>query len=329
MLFAAIHPERVHCLITFGAFASRIKSMDYPWAPTAQERYTDVAEFTRMWSKPSLDTLAPGVANDQMSLEWWAKYIQNSASPTAVYNIYNTNTKIDVRDILPSIHVPAMIMHMTGDRDANVEEGRWIAGQIPNGQFVELEGDAHLAFFGDSEVVVDKIRNFTKEATQGAPPSRALATIVFADIVGSTQLASELGDRAWRSKWEQFVSITKSLLSKSDSKLIKTTGDGFLATFEGPAQAVITAKELLTLVEPIGVEVRVGVHTGEIELIDGDIAGIGVHIASRVMDAAGAGEVVVSSTVKDITAGAGLQLEEIGERELKGVQGVWRLYRAL
>ncbi|TDI74386.1 MAG: adenylate/guanylate cyclase domain-containing protein [Bacteroidetes bacterium] len=329
ILFAAMHPELTHCLITFGAFAKRLRSNKCPWAPTLEERDVDIKDFVRSWSSPRIEDYAASVASDAAAVDWFTRYLQGSASPAAAHQIHHTNTHINVCDVLPTIHVPTMIMHRTGDPDSTVEEGRWIADQIPGAGFRELPGEDHVPYFGDIDRVVSEVKAFVQTATDTSSSNRVLSTIVFVDIVQSTALASRLGDREWRQKWERFVELSQKHIAETGGRLVKHTGDGFLALYAGPANAVKSGLAFLALVEETELSIRTGIHTGEIEIIGEDIGGVGVHITARVMDAADTGEVVVSSTVKDITAGAGLNLEDIGERELKGVPGTWRLFRAL
>jgi pimeloyl-ACP methyl ester carboxylesterase len=327
-LFAASYPERTVALVTFGIFAARIWSPDYPWAPTPEERAETIAEVERTWGgEMDLSAYAPGT--DDAFKEQLARFFRRSASPGAAIALLRMNTQIDIRSILPTIRVPTLVLHRTGDRDANIEEGRWIASQIPGARLVELPGDAHLPWVGDQDAVLDEIEEFLTGVRHGPEPDRVLATVLFTDVVGSTERAADLGDRAWRDLLEDHNRIVRRELKRFRGREVDTAGDGFLATFDGPARAVRCAQAVAAAVRPLGLEIRAGAHTGEVELEpSGDIRGIAVHIGARVAARAGGGEVLVSGTVKDLVAGSGLAFEDRGEHELKGVPGMWRLYAA-
>jgi class 3 adenylate cyclase len=235
------------------------------------------------------------------------------------------NTEIDVRDVLPTIRTPTLVLHRRDDRDVKIEEGRWIAGQIPGARLVELEGDAHTLWGGDTDSILDEIEEFLT----GVRPhrtDRVLATVLFTDIVRSTERATELGDRRWRQMLAAHHAQVRKQLDRFRGQEIDTAGDGFFATFDGPARAVQCAAAIRDAVRSLGLEIRAGVHTGEVELTDGRATGIAVHLGARVAGLAGSGEVLVSSTVKDLVAGSGITFEERGTHLLKGVPGEWRLY---
>jgi class 3 adenylate cyclase len=235
------------------------------------------------------------------------------------------NSQIDVRSILPSIQVPTLVLHRTGDRDSGVEEGRYIAERIPGARFVELPGGDHAPMI-DPDQIVDEVEEFLTGVRRGPEPDRVLATILFTDIVGSTQRAAEMGDRPWRQALEFHHARIRRELERFGGREVDTAGDGFLATFDGPARAIRCAAAIQQAIDSIGLDVRAGVHTGEVELSDGGIRGIAVHTGARVAAAAGAGEVLVSQTVKDLVAGSGIEFEDRGAHELKGVPREWRLY---
>jgi pimeloyl-ACP methyl ester carboxylesterase len=324
VLFAATYPERTTALALYGVFAKRIWSPDYPWAPKPDDRAREIDELERNWSeRMDLDKLAP--SEDDAFKDRMATYFRRSASPGAAAALMRMNTQIDVRDVLPTIQAPTLVLHRRDDLDASVEEGRWIAGRIPGAKFVELPGDAHTLWAGDTDSIVDEIEEFLTGARRGPEPDRVLATVLFTDIVGSTERATELGDRRWRELLERHHDLVRRQLARYQGRELDTAGDGFFATFDGPARAIRAAQAIAGGVRQIGLEVRAGVHTGECELHEGKIAGIAVSAGARVAGAAGASEVLVSQTVKDLVAGSGISFEDRGEHELKGV-GSWRLY---
>ena len=236
------------------------------------------------------------------------------------------NTQMDIRHVLPTIRVPTLVIHRTGDRDANVEEGRWIAGQIPYARFVELPGEDHIPWVGDQDAVLDEIQEFLTGVRSVPEFNRVLATVLFTDIVDSTERATQLGDRGWRDLLDSHHALVRKELARFRGREIKTIGDAFIATFDGPARAVRCACSIRDRVSELGIEIRAGVHTGEIELSDGDIGGIAVHIAARVIAAAQPSEVLVSNTVKDLVAGSAIEFSDRGAHVLKGVPDEWRLF---
>jgi pimeloyl-ACP methyl ester carboxylesterase len=327
-LFAATYPQRTSALITFGTFAKRIWSPDYPWAPKAKEREQEYILLERQWGElMDLEDYVPSKAGDEAFLRRLATYFRRSASPGAGVALLRMNTQIDIRHVLPSIHIPTLVIHRTGDRDANVEEGRWIAGQIPNARFVELPGEDHLPWVGDSDAVLDEIEEFLTGVRPSPESNRVLATVLFTDIVDSTKHAAGLGDRAWHDLLESHHAIVRKELLRFRGHEVKTIGDAFVATFDGPARAVRCACGVRDAVAELGIQIRAGLHTGEIELTGGDIRGIAVHITARVIAAAQPGQVLVSSTVKDLSAGSGINFVDRGKQVLKGVPDEWRAVR--
>src|SRR5919198_683952 len=326
VLYAATYPERTRALVTTGMFAARVRSPDYPWAPTPEQRERMIEELEREWGKPDpLVDLVPSRANDRAFMERFAAYTRRSASPGAAAALMRMNTYIDVRAVLPTITVPTLVIHHTDDRDASVEEGRWIAAQIPAARFLELPGEDHLPWAGDQDRLLDEVEEFLTGTRPVREPDRVLATVLFTDIVGSTERAAELGDRRWRELLEAAV---RAELARYGGREVDTAGDGFLATFDGPARAIRAAHAIRDSVRALGLEVRAGLHTGECELANGKVRGIAVHTGARVAGLAGPGEVLVSSTVRDLVAGSGIAFEERGEHELKGVPGMWKVYAA-
>jgi pimeloyl-ACP methyl ester carboxylesterase len=325
ILFAATYPERTTALALFGVFAKRQWSPDYPWAPKPDERVREIADLERNWSdRMDLDDLAP--SEDDAFKERLATYYRRSASPGAGAALMRMNTQLDVRDVLPTIQAPTLVLHRTFDRDVNVEEGRLIARQIPGARFVELPGDTHTLWAGNPDEVVDEIEEFLTGARRGPEPDRVLATVLFTDIVGSSEQATKLGDRRWRELLERHHALVRTQLERYDGRELDTAGDGFLATFDGPARAIRCASAVVRGVAGLGLQVRAGVHTGECELFAGKVAGLAVHTGARVAALAGAGEVLVSQTVKDLVAGSGIEFEGRGTHVLKGVPGEWNVY---
>jgi len=329
VLFAATYPQRTVALVTFGIFAKRVWSEDYPWAPTPEDRERWYEMLDREWGDPAeLETLAPSRADDRAFADWWARYLRMGASPRAALTLGRTNTQIDVTHVLPTIGVPTLLLHRTGDLDVKVQEARYIAARIPGARLVELPGRDHLVNAGDTDAIADEIEHFLTGVRRGPEPDRVLTTIVFTDIVNSTDRAAELGDRRWRALLERFRAVVRAELTRYRGREIDTAGDGFLAIFDGPARAVRAALAMRDEVRAVGIEIRAGLHTGEVELTGEGIAGIAVHIAARVMAEAGGSEVIVSRTVTDLVGGSGLVFEDRGERRLKGIPGSWMLYAA-
>ncbi len=326
VLFAATFPERTSALVTFGVFAKRVWSSDYPWAPRPDDRAREIDAVERDWAQLDPAPLAPQATPEQ--LEAIARYLRRSASPGAAAALLRMNTQIDVRHVLPTVSVPALVLHRTHDRDVDVEEGRWIASQIPGARFVELPGDAHLPWLGDSDRLLVEIEEFLTGARPGVETSRVLSTILFTDVVGSTEIAARVGDERWRALLEQHHSVVRRELARHRGIELDTAGDGFFARFDGPARAVRCAAAIVDRVrEEVGLDLRAGVHTGECELVDGKLAGIAVHTGARVAAAAQAGEVLVSSTVKALVAGSGIDFEDRGAARLKGIDETWQLFR--
>jgi pimeloyl-ACP methyl ester carboxylesterase len=327
ILFAATYPQRTRALITFGVFAARRRSDEYPWAPSESDRQANVAQVESEWASEDLvRPLVPSRADDPAFLAQLATYFRRSASPGAAAQLLRMNTEIDVRAILPAIRVPTLILHRAEDRDALVEEGRWIASRIPGATFVQLPGGDHLFWVGDTETVLAEIEAFLTGSRPVSVLNRVLATVLFTDIVASTEAAARLGDRRWREALETHRAGVRSALTRWRGEEIATTGDGFLVLFDGPARGIRCALAIRDDAGRAGFQVRAGLHTGEIERDGDQIAGVAVHIGSRVMATADAAEVVVSSTVKDLVAGSGISFTDRGMFALKGVPDEWRLY---
>src|SRR5438105_7173832 len=324
MLFAATYPDRTIALATFGCTAKRIWSPDYPWAPTWEHRLEAIDEVERHWTT-DLDwsSLAPSL--DATGIAEISRYYRRCASPGAAVALMRMNTNVDVREVLPTIRVPTVVMHRTDDRDASVEEGRYIASHIPGARFVEFPGADHSWWTQDGDALLDEVEELVTGVRPAPEPDRVLATVLFTDLVGSTQRVRELGDRGWAELLARHHTAVRRELEHFRGREVDTAGDGFLATFDGPARAIRCALALRAAVEPLGLELRVGVHTGECERIGEKFAGIAVHTGARVAALAGPGEVIVSSTVRDLVSGSGIAFEERGEHDLKGV-GPRRLF---
>jgi pimeloyl-ACP methyl ester carboxylesterase len=328
MLFAATYPRRVSSLVLYGTYAKRRDpDDDYPWAPTWEARLAAAAEVEQTWaSDAQLGKMAPS-ADEQMA-RWWRARARASASPGAARDLILMNSQVDVRAALPAIEAPTLVLHRTGDRDARVAEGRYIADHIRAARFVLLEGEDHVPWI-DPDQIVDQIEEFVTGVVPAHEPERILATVVFTDIVGSTERAAALGDRRWRDLIDAHHRLVRANLDRFRGREVDTAGDGFLATFDGPARAVRFALASARDVRELGIELRAGVHTGELELVGDDVRGINVHICARVAGLAGPSQVLASSTVRDLVAGSGLEFEELGARVLKGVPGEWRIYEVV
>jgi class 3 adenylate cyclase len=325
-LFAATYPERTTALVLCGAFAKRVRSEDYPWAPTAEARQAWIDSLADGWGKGiELGTLAPTLAQDAAFARWFATYGRMSAAPTAAVALARMNSGIDIRGILPAIHVPALVIHRTGDRDVDIGNGRFLAQHIPGARLVELAGDDHLWWAGDADGLLAEIQEFLTGRRPPPEVDRQLMTVVFTDIVGSTEQASAMGDRAWRDLLAAHNEAIRRELIRFRGREIKTTGDGFLATFDGPARGLQCARAIRTAVAGLGLSLRIGVHTGECEVLGTDVGGVGVHLAARVMSEAEPGEILVSGTVRDLVSGSGVGFIDRGPHALKGFPGTWQL----
>ena len=327
ILFSATYPDRTTALVLVGCYAKRIRSDDYPWAPTVEDRAREIEQTEATWGSPeAFRELAPSKANDEAFERWVGRYLRQSASPKAAAALLRMNTQIDVREVLPAIRVPTILIYRTDDADVHVDEGRYIAERIPGARFVEVPGADHSMWTGDATAILDEIEEFLTGVRRGPEPDRVLATVLFTDVVGSTELATRLGDRAWRDLLGRHHAAVRRELGRWRGREVDTAGDGFLATFDGPARAIRCAAAVVDAIRGFGMEIRAGVHTGEVEVSNGDLRGIAVHIGSRVAGLAGPGEVLVSRTVADLVAGSGIVLAERGEHELKGVSGTWLVY---
>jgi pimeloyl-ACP methyl ester carboxylesterase/class 3 adenylate cyclase len=325
-LLAASHPGRVSALILYGSFATTLRAHDYPWAPTPEERDLQVEFLIENWGSEDFAVFLNPASADQSFQRWGARWMRNSITRDALRSAFETLGQTDVRHVLPTIRVPTLILHRTDDIVVPVENSRYIAGKIPNAKLVELPGADHLPFFGDWDSIADEMEEFLTGSRRKKELDRVLATILFTDIVGSSAKARELGDRQWKDLLDEHDRIVAAEVDRFGGKLVKTLGDGALATFDGPARGIRAACHIRTRVKSLGLETRAGLHTGEVELRGDDLGGIAVHIGARVSEQAGAGEVFVSSSVPPLVAGSGIDFDDLGVRELKGIEGEWRLY---
>jgi class 3 adenylate cyclase len=331
-LFAASYPQRVNFLLVWGAQARWIASPDHPWGQTQREHDEMVAMIDDEW--PSFDYLTgPGAGlgrdADPAFIESVGRYMRAAASPSAVRAYEIMNGQIDTRPILPSIQAPTLVMNRTGDPCARIEAARDMASRIPGSKFKEYPGNSHSMMLDDMETVLSDIQEFITGERPIDSYDRILATVLFVDIASSTERAAALGDTRWRNVLNSYYVIVRKEFSRFRGRERNTTGDGFLATFDGPARGIRCALAITQIVKQLGIDVRASVHTGECELMGDNVGGIAVHIGARVMAQAEPGAVIVSGTVKDLVSGSGIDFEDRGVHELKGVPGEWRLFAAM
>ena len=328
LLLAAAHPEQASAVVAFGSHPATLRDVDYPWGTTPAEREQLLAAVHAGTADPDwlLAAIAPGEAADAATRRWWTTFLQSAVSPAEASDWLRGLGPVDIRQVLGSIQVPALVLHRTGDRIANAHASRYMAQRLPNARFVELAGDDHFPFFGDQDAVVALTQEFLTGTMPVLEPDRVLATVLFTDIVDSTGLTTQLGDRRWHRLLEEHNAVVRANLTRFRGREVKTTGDGFLATFDGPARAIRAADAIRAELADHDLRIRVGLHTGECELLGDDIGGIAVHIAARVLAQAGAGELLCSRTVKDLVAGAGFAFTDRGIHRLKGVPDEWQLY---
>ncbi|MFL5959965.1 MAG: adenylate/guanylate cyclase domain-containing protein [Gaiellaceae bacterium] len=326
-LFAATYPERTSALATFSMFAKRMHAPDHPWGVTVERRQRLLDAIEQGWGGAvRIEDIAPSVAHDDRFRRWWAGYLRLAGSPGAALAMARMNSEIDIRSILPAIRVPTLVLHRTGDRRVEIGEARYIASMIPDARLVELPGEDHLPWVGDADAVLDEVEEFVTGGLGRFESDRRLATLVFTDIAGSTERAVALGDRRWGTLLGQHNVVARRQMERFGGRTIDSAGDGIFATFDGPARAIRGACATRDALQGLGLDVRAGVHTGEVEIMGANLGGIAVHIGSRVMSQAGAGEVLVSSTVKELVVGSGIAFDDRGPHELKGVPGEWRLF---
>jgi pimeloyl-ACP methyl ester carboxylesterase/class 3 adenylate cyclase len=330
MLFAATYPERTSGLVLVNSYPRLSQAPDYPFGRPAALEEEVIHVMRTGWGRGVLlDLVAPSKVGDESFRRWWARYQRLGSSPGTIVQVRRMLDELDVRDVLPSIRVPTLVLHRADNTFVRVEHGRYLAEHIPGARYVEVPGSDYFAFLGNTDVFLDEIAQFVKGLSRAPEADRVLATVLFTDIVGSTQRASDLGDRRWAELLGAHDAVVRRELKRFRGQEVDTTGDGFLATFDGPARAVRCALAVRDAVRPLDLEIRAGLHTGEVELADGATVGLAVHIGQRVLAEAGAGEVLVSSTVKDLVAGSGLAFADRGLHALKGVPEEWRLFHVL
>ncbi len=332
VLFAAAHPDRVTALVLHGAMGRTTEAPDYPWASPAEALRESAAEFiVPYWgtdAQGTVELFAPSLADDRQAVEFAARMERSAASPAMVWKIFEMFLDMDVRAILPMIQVPTLVLHRRGDRVVNRRAGEELAAQIPDARYVELPGIDHLPWAGDWKAVLGEVEEFLTGARSAPETDRVLTTVMFTDIVGSTERAAELGDARWRELLSAHQDAVRRELMRFGGREVKTLGDGCLATVDGPARAIRCGQAIVEAASSAGLQVRVGLHTGEVELMGHDIGGIAVHIAARIGALAAGGEVLVSRTVKDLVAGSAIRFTDQGTKRLKGITDDWRLFRA-
>lgn len=328
LLFAATYPERVQALVCYGGTARATYADDYPWAtPEAALGESAVELLLPNWGDGSIvEVTSPSQADNPDVRAFLGRLQRGTASPGAMMMLAQMFLDLDLRDVVPSVHTPALVLHRRHDRMVNVRNARWLAEHLPDARLVELEGDDHVPWYERPDEWHGEVREFLTGARAVRKPTRVLLTVLFTDIVDSTRTAAELGDHRWRALLEGHQREIRRSLTRFGGREVKTTGDGFLATFDGPARAIGCAREIVTSCEPLGIQVRAGLHTGECEQMDDDIGGIAVHIAARVSAHAGPGDVLVSRTVKDLVAGSGIEFSDRGTHTLKGIPDDWQLH---
>ena len=327
LLFAATYPARATALILFGTCARWTWAPDHPWGFQPEQAAEILNQWEAHWGEPAVfEQFAPSRKDDPAFRQWWGKVERMSASPSDMLALLKMNLEYDLRSVLPSIRVPTLVLHRRGEQVARIEGGRYLAEHIPNARFVELDGSDHWPWTEGADDITDEIEEVLTGVRPAAEPDPILATVLFVDIVGSTDQAARLGDRRWRDLLQSYYSLVERQLARFGGRKIGTAGDGVFASFDGPARAVRCAMAIREAVPELGIGVRAGVHTGECEVVGENLGGIAVHIGARVCNAADAAEILVSSTVKDLVAGSGLRFSDRGERLLKGVPDQWRLF---
>ncbi|HEV2814784.1 MAG TPA: adenylate/guanylate cyclase domain-containing protein [Solirubrobacteraceae bacterium] len=328
-LFAATYPEQVTALALYAPIPRFLRAPDYPWAPEREEREALAQALYEVWGTGAVvDVIAPSLAGDARFRRWYAKLERLAMSPSAVLPMMHANTDVDVRALLPLIRAPTLVARRRDDKVVDARHAHYVADHVPGARFVGLPGEDNAVLAGDLDALLDTLEEFLTGSRPAGRSERVLATVLFTDICSSTERAAEMGDRRWRELLENHEELVREQLERFGGVEVKTLGDGFLATFDGPARAVRCALAIAEDSPGMGIDVRAGVHTGEIERVRDDVAGLAVNIAARVVAVAGPGEVLVSRTVTDLVAGSGLDFADRGTHELKGVPGEWPLFAA-
>jgi class 3 adenylate cyclase len=328
VFFAATRPERTSALILVHASAKYVAGEDYPIGIPKEVAEALVAQVDQLWGTDAMAAMyVPSRAGDERFRRWWAKLLRTGASPRAAARaLLRTVMEVDLRPLLPLIQAPTLVLHRRDFHVPPVEHAHFLTEHIPDARLVELPGADMSVIWDTPEVALDLIEEFLTGVRPVPGPMRVLSTVLFTDIVGSTERAARLGDRRWRELLNAHDELAGRLIEEFGGQLIKTTGDGILATFDGPSRGVRCATALRDQLRGIGLQIRVGLHTGEVELRTGDVGGLAVHIAARVMAAARPGEVVTSRTVRDLIVGSDITVEDRGEHALKGIDGSWQLF---
>jgi class 3 adenylate cyclase len=326
-LFAATHPARVSSLVLYGTYARMLKAPDFPQGVT-EERFESWAKMVHdEWGGAvGVELWAPSELGNPEFARWWGRLLRQGTSPSGAVALMSLYREIDIRAVLPTISVPALVLHRRDDRLLPARQGEYLADRIPNARYVELDGPDHLPTVGDQDALLDEVEEFLVGSRGAHGTERALATILFTDIVGSTETAARLGDQRWRDLLERHDAAVRRELALHRGREVKTMGDGFLATFDGPARAIRCATAINQDLGESGVEIRAGIHSGEVEAIGEDVGGMAVNIGARVGALAEPGEVLVSSTVRELVVGSGIEFEERGSHQLKGAPDQWRLF---
>lgn len=330
MMFAATHPERTAGLILCSCFAKESWAPDYPWGRTPEYRDAWIAALEKNWGgRFALDEAAPSMANDEAARLWYGAFCRHAASPGAARAISDLHFEVDVRSVLPSISVPALILHRRGNRWYSIPEAEYLADHIPGAKLVLLDGEDHIPWWGDQEPLMGEIQEFLTGARTSPPTERALLTVLVTDIVGSTEKAAAMGDLRWKDLLHVHDAIVRREVKSYGGQEINTTGDGFVLAFTGPTRAIQCATAISQELARLGLITRAGLHTGECERRDDDISGLAVHIAARISSNAAPSTILVSSTVKDLVVGSGIRFTEQGVYSLKGVPGEWPVFAVL
>jgi class 3 adenylate cyclase/alpha-beta hydrolase superfamily lysophospholipase len=326
VMFAATHPERTRALILYEAMPRMAWAPDYDWAMRPEQREAILA---RPWGDGSRITgLAPSAAANPRLRRWFARLERGAASPATAAQLVMMNAQVDVRAVLPQVQAPTLVLHRARDTFVDIRHSRYLAEHIPGARFVELPGSEVISFGEDNGSLIEEVEELLTGTRTAKEPQRVLATVMFGDIVGSTERAAELGDRRWRELLGSFSEAYGQELRRFRGRTVKALGDGVLATFDGPARAIMCAEAVRGVAKSeFGLELRAAMHAGEVEVIGDDIGGIAVHIAARILGCAGPGELVVSGTVKDLVVGSGIEFEDRGEHDLRGVPGPWHLWK--
>ena len=327
-LFAATYPERTAALVMIGTYAKRIRDDEYPWAPTNEQREAFFEMMQHEWGGPvGIDERAPSMANDQEFRDWWATYLRMGASPGAAVALTKMNAQIDVRGVLPSVRVPTLVIHRSGDMCLKVEEGRFVAAQIPGAKYVELGGIDHLPFVGDQDEILDEIEEFVTGVRFAGEYDRVLATVMHVQIVDYEDEAKKRGEAEWQRLFKRSGEYVRRQLELFKGKQVAYDESCVVAAFDGPARAIRCAAAITDSAERLGVQVKTGLHTGECDVTDDTYSGFAVELAKKIAAESGDGNILVSRTVKDLVAGSGLEFKELGMRSFDGVEGEWRLFR--